>query len=104
LIFIPPMSNTEQFNKFKSEIQAANWDMLAPHFKRDALFLIDSKIELADAAVALANDDATKVKLWQKNGQFKKPETDEVESWSKDTAKDFAEFLIVQPFVLIRLI
>lgn len=88
--------------KFKTEIESADWSMLSQHNQRGALFVVKD-IELVDAACALAKDDTISVKLWLDNGNLAKPTQELIENWEKTPNQELADFLIVQPYVLIKL-
>ncbi len=99
------MSSKETLkDKLATEVESCDWSMLSIHQKREAIILIDGSIELLDAGVALATDDAESVKIWQKDDLIRRPTESEISQWEKDPHNKFAKFLIIQPFVLIQLI
>lgn len=89
--------------KFKDEVDQASWDMLESHHKRGALFLIKD-LELVDAAVALATDDAASVKAWLESGKLAKVEDEMTAPWAEKAFEKNFDFVIVQPYVLIKTI
>ena len=98
------MSKQDLSDKLKSEVQIANWDMLMLHHKRGGLFMVEGEINLVEVGVALASDQVDLIKNWQVSGNFKAPNEKEISIWSKTPSKDLAEFLIIQPYVIIKLL
>jgi hypothetical protein len=90
--------------KLATEIEECDWSLLRDHYKRQALVLVEPDVDLVDAGVALALDDAESVKAWQAKNWIRKPTENEVDSWEGDPYKRLARFVIVQPFVLIQLV
>lgn len=87
--------------KFESEIEQCDWDMLEPHHKRGAVFIVGDNVELIAVAEALASDNVSQVKIWLDNGDFYKLE--ETSSFEESPFNKMGEFLIVQPYVLVKL-
>jgi len=77
------------------------WSDLQAHAKRDALIVVTGSLDILDAGVALAQNDAARVEAWIQAGLLTKPAAAELELWSIDTAARF-DALIVAPFVLVR--
>lgn len=77
------------------------WSDLQAHAKRDALIVVTGALDILDAGVALAQNDAARVQQWIQSGRLTKPTAAEIELWSIDSAARF-DALIVAPFVLIR--
>ena len=86
--------------KFVSEVEECDWDMLKPHHERGAVFIVGKNIDLIDVAVALGEDKVDQVKIWLDNGDFFKLE--DTENYEKTPYEKFAKFLIVQPYVLVK--
>lgn len=99
------MSNDVEFD-FSNEIQKGRWELLAPHQKRGAVFVVKDPLDLQTVGHALAKDKASIVKIWLDNGDFKKLDDSEdkdlIESFEKSPTVDMCDFLIVQPYVLIK--
>lgn len=99
------MKNVQEFkSKFVSEIEEADWSMLAEHYKRDALFLVDGSLDLCDVAVALAMDKKHFVEHWLSEKLIDRPSEKQVESWETQKFKKFTNFLIIQPYVIAQII
>jgi hypothetical protein len=88
---------------FQNEIDDANWDMLEPHAKRGALFLVDADLKLDIVAKAVAEDKVEMVKLWLDSEKLKQADEKQQDDWSKDSTKMIFQFVIVQPYVLVQL-
>ena len=88
--------------KFESEIEQCDWDMLAPHHERGAVFIVGDNADLVTVAEALASDNVSQVKIWLDNGDFYKLE--DTSSFEAEPYKKLGEFLIVQPYVLVKLL
>lgn len=84
------------------EVDKASWAMLRDHHKRGAVFLVKD-LDLVDAAAALAQDEAAKVKLWLDGGNLVKVEDEEAEDYEKSASEENFQFIIIQPYVLIKL-
>lgn len=77
------------------------WRDLRAHAKRGGLLIVATELELLDAAVAIATDDAVEVEAWLTAGQLFKPDLATLESWDEDLDKPF-EAVVVQPWALAR--
>jgi hypothetical protein len=89
---------------FKTEIEEADWSLLLPHYKRDALILIDPSLELTDVAATIADDQAPVIKAWMESDLLIRPTEEQVETWTEDQFTKLANFLIIQPYVLAQLV
>ena len=88
--------------KFQSEVDQADWEMLTPHYSRGALFKVDPKVNLFDVAASLGLDDVESVKKYLDEGTLSKAvEADEL-MYGADKNKFFANFVVVQPYVLFQ--
>jgi len=85
--------------KLKADIDKASWNMLEVHHERGAIFVVANEVPLEEIGVSLALDEVTFVKLWMDNNQFYK--LDEIPNVNKEERT--IEFLIIQPYVLVRL-
>lgn len=90
--------------KLASEKELASWDMLADHYKRGALFGVKSNLDLITVAVAIAEDNVQQVKIWLDNQELYQITQTEVEQLDQNSREKIAEFVIVQPYVLMKLI
>ena len=92
------MSDLEE--KLRGELSVAAWETLQPHAERGALICVSEGLDLVEAAMAVAGDEAEKVNSWITEGLFQKPTEETLEAWNQEPGKYF-QFLIVQPFVLV---
>lgn len=79
-------------------LRDAAWDMLAPHFERDAVFWVHDAA-LVDVAVALVGDDKDAVWAHLDSGRLSRPAPATAQGWERDGV--LFEVLIVQPYVLV---
>lgn len=89
-------------HKLEMEIEEADWSLIAPHFARDVLVLCGDELELLDAAVALAKDDATAVGGWLASGALRKANDTDALAFAKSAPR--FRFVIVAPFVVAHVI
>lgn len=88
--------------KLKTEIDKASWDMLIEHHTRGAVFIVAPNLSLVKVATAIAVDDSSLVAIWLKNKEFQKVTEIEKAGYEKNPKEKKFEFIIVQPYVLIR--
>jgi hypothetical protein len=89
--------------KFKTEIEKADWDMIIPHHEKQSVFILDNTLELIVVGEALAQDNTELVSLWLGNKSLCKPTDEQVNRFNETPFKKICDFLIIQPFVLIKL-
>ena len=94
--------STSTRDKLAGERAITDWRSLKPHHERETVFLVDDRLDLLAAAVAVADDDATAIQGWLTSGWLIRPTDDQALGWTDDLDTTF-EFLIVQPFVLAAL-
>lgn len=89
-------------DRLRGEVLRAAWDDLAPHFARGALLIAARDLDLLDAAVAIATDDAEAVRRWLGEGHLGKPSEQQATAWA-ETPPAF-QALILQPWVLAQVL
>jgi len=94
----------ELFEKMKQEIDIADWSMLEPHCHTGALICVSKGLDIIEVAVAVAKDDVNQVKRWLDEALLSRPNKGEISQWRKQPHEKIAEFIIVQPYVLMQLI
>jgi hypothetical protein len=82
-------------------VDEAEWGWLRAHLERGGLILVDDSLDLADAAIKVAEDDAAAIEQWVRAGRIGKPSESQIHHWDSDHHKKFA-MLVVSPFVLIQ--
>lgn len=82
-------------------LDIAEWNWLVPHVKRDAVVIIDQKLDLLDVGVAIASDQTSSVQDWISQELIYKPSAEQLSIWNTNDTKKF-NALIVQPFVLVQ--
>ena len=88
-------------SKLEQEQDQLPWKELVRHFAFGRLFIVDSKVDLVDAAIAVAKDDATSIKHWMDSGQFSTPSEEQASEWG-DNPEILFTINIVSPFVLAQ--
>ena len=91
---------SEVREKLAQEIMEADWLLLDAHYARDAVIIVEDKLELLDAAEAVAKDHIDQIKGWLKEMSMYKPRPDQVVEW--EARKTKFKFIIVQPYVLAQ--
>lgn len=85
----------------EQQVDEVTWDMLVPHIEKGQFLVVGQSLDFLGTAVAIAEDDAEKVKIWIEHGHLNRPSPESLESWSLVVGKQF-RFLIVRPFILIQ--
>jgi hypothetical protein len=98
----PESAEQSLYEKLKAEVEEADWSMLEPHHKRQALILISSELDLCEVAEKVAVDDVDAIKTWMTSRQVGKPEDQKVNAWEESPYKKGFRFIIVQPYVLVQ--
>ena len=80
------------------QIMRGPWSHLAPHMKRNALFLICPPVDVMTVARAFRDDQSRVIMAWMKSGHILRPDSKMISDWKPDLE---LEFVIVQPFVLV---
>lgn len=93
--------STELRARLTNEVHRVDWKPLAAHAKRGALVLVDSRLDLVDVALAVAQDDSERVQQWMKARQLLKPTQAQIAIWLEETEERFT-VVIVQPYVLAQ--
>ena len=96
------MSEGTLLEKFAAELCGAEWKLLEPHFKRDALFVVDPDLSLVEVAVDIAEDNVLKIKNILEAGKLRKPYDEEIDDWKSKPNEILGDFLIVSPYVIMQ--
>ena len=87
-------------DRFKEEIGTVSWSWLRPHEKRKILFQVAEKLDLIEVAIAVAEDQAGKVKSWLENDDLVQPTLKQVAKWEKSGG--LFSGIIVKPYVFFK--
>ena len=90
-------------SKLLTETGPAFYSDLRAHAAREGLFLVESPLSLIEAGLAIARDEKSSVAAWLQANLLRRPSAAELAAWETSPTTRF-ESLIVQPFVLARLI
>lgn len=87
--------------KLEEDVASISWQEILPHAKRDAVVVIDQKLDLIEVAEAIALDNTSLVSNWIAEKLVTKPSTSQLTDWNSQPEKEFTA-AIVQPFVIIK--
>lgn len=86
--------------KLESEIDELPWEELTRSFAFGRLFVVRGSLDLVEAALAMAQNEAATVEAWIQQERFGRPEDDEVAVWEQEKIR--FQVLIVSPFVVVK--
>ena len=87
--------------KLEADILETNWNPLAEHFAKGAVYILDKDLDLVEVGESMANDNLSNVKDWLDNGLLYPPTPEEALQFSK-TDDILFNMLIIEPYVLIQ--
>ena len=87
--------------KLKEDIASISWQEILPHAKRDAVVVIDARLDLLEVAEAIALDKTSLVSNWIAEQLIAKPSARQLTDWNSNPEREFTT-AIVQPFVIIQ--
>jgi len=87
--------------QLESEIGDCLASDLKAHIERGAVVIVAPEIELIDAGLAVAEDDADSVKYWIEKESFRRPKESEIKTWADEPELKFRS-VIVRPYVLVQ--
>ena len=87
-------------DRLETDKAFTDWRSLRWHHEREALFLVADSIDLVDAGLAIAEDNADQIRVWLEAGHLRRPTESESTQWEQDPDVCF-DYLIVQPFVFV---
>jgi hypothetical protein len=90
-------SDLEKLEKYSGEV---SWSYLQPHFESGYMIYVDPCLDLKQAGLALAQDNATQIQKWLKSGDLVQPGDLHAAHWKKSDTRFHA--MIVRPFVLAQ--
>lgn len=87
--------------RFEQDLAEIDWRSLRVHLQRDAVILVDPKLDLVDVACKVAADAADEIGAWIARGKLGKPSAAQLEAWEADLDKPF-RMLIAAPYILVQ--
>lgn len=87
--------------QLEKDLATISWQDILPHAKRDAVVVIDQKLEILDVAEAIALDNSSQVNKWILNQLIAKPSEQQLTKWNSEPELVFTT-AIVQPYVIIK--
>ena len=64
-------------------IDESEWSWLRSHLERGGLILVDESLDLAVAALKVAEDDINTIEYWVSSGKFSKPSEKQILAWAE---------------------
>ena len=89
--------------RLQGDIAKISWQEIIPHAKRDAVVVINQKLDLLDVAEAIALDNTLMVNNWITKNLITKPSMIQLNDWNNSPETKFVT-AIVQPFVIIQVV
>lgn len=86
--------------KLNRETAKTQWGVLAPFYAQGRMVGIAKGQDLIETAIAIAEDNAAKIKELQDKGLVFTPTDDNAKHWHESTATLWA--LVVNPWVLVQ--
>ena len=96
------MSNDDVEFDFSNEIQKGRWELLKPHYEKETVFVVKDPLDLQTVGHCLAKDQVNVLKIWIDNKEVFKLEKEHIGKLEANPTKDLFDFLIVQPFIIIK--
>ena len=95
-----PESGEEQRAFFLGQTARLDWAELAPFFARGQVVSVAESIDLIDAAMAMATDDAPRLQAWMAEHSVAVLDTDRAKLWAEGSLALWA--VVVTPWVLVQ--
>jgi hypothetical protein len=93
--------STEARQKIAQQILTGQWADIREHMERDAIFIVESDLDLVDVGICVVNDDVEAVRVWLDRGSLARPTRQQATDWDKSSDRLF-RFVILAPYVLIQ--
>jgi len=87
-------------DELRAQILIAPYTDMEPHVRRGAFVLVSSKLDLAEVALKMEDNDQAHLSSLIESGLLTKSAPEHLDVWRKE--KRFFKFLIVQPFVIAQ--
>lgn len=95
-------TNSQDPFKFSDQVDQASWELLKQHYDRGGVFLVDDSLDIVDVANAIATDSVDLVKGWLESELLRPLKVEEAQEWEKMPNEKVVNFLIVQPYVIVK--
>ena len=90
----------DRWAMFLGQTAPIGWTEMEPFFARGQVIHVGSSLDLVEVAVAVAEDDKSRVADWMSSGDFGLLATETARHWVSDTADLWG--VVVTPWVLIQ--
>ncbi|MGE8345096.1 DUF2288 domain-containing protein [Pseudomonas helleri] len=88
------------YAKLLGETSTIEWKVLLPFFAKGDLLWVDPALDLIDAAIAVTQDEAEKIKAWMASGVFGKMTTEHALDVNARDPELWA--VVVSPWVMVQ--
>jgi hypothetical protein len=95
-----PTNSSELHRKLAAEAGSISWSDLQRHFARGAVIVVAPGLDLIDAAVGVALDDAAAVGEWLASGLLARAGDDHARAFAAESGEVRA--VVVAPWVLVQ--
>lgn len=82
-------------------VDEAAWGWLRAHLERGGLIVVAGELDIVEAGLKIAADDAAAIGAWIAGGKLSKPSAEQIAAWDGEKDRLFL-CLIVSPYVLIQ--
>ena len=87
--------------ELEKSLGPAEWSLIRKQMAKDTVIVVASTLELIDVALAVAQNEESRVKVWIESGEITKPDLEMLSNWEKTPDRTFL-CVVVHPFVLIQ--
>ena len=87
-------------DKIKKDIFTAKWSDLQRHYALGSVYLLDGEVDMLELSIAVASDDAEKIKALLESGKMGQIPDDLAKNFAKDNS--MFQCSIIQPFVFVQ--
>jgi len=88
------------YAKLLGETSTIEWQVLQPFFAKGDLLWVDPALDLIEAAMAVTQDEAEKIRAWMDSGLFGKMTTEQALDVLEHAPQLWA--VVVSPWVLVQ--
>ena len=82
-------------------VDEAEWGWLRSHLERGGLIVVAQELEIVEAGLKIAADEAAAIGAWISGGELARPSAAQIAAWDASGRARFLS-LIVSPYVLIQ--
>lgn len=87
-------------DKINRETARIHWSELATFFASGNLISISQGTDLIDVAMAMTQDDTTKIEQWMNEGKVSNASDEQAIKWQQDNTEFWA--VVIKPWILVQ--